>query len=544
MTDNYKTIQIKRNRTILESKEEALVFLNRIPHTPGQPVMVTYRLTDTDTDTMLALGISDGVGPDHYRLMGASGTRVVSGIIGSSVELPDSTSLTNGQTYLYKEPATGLLYWIYLEGTERIDVAVDPGVHYKVFNLLDNTEYWVYGGDLEKINNYYSRDKMDSLLSGILGQVKSSTETLTQEVRESIEEIRQVLGTPSGIAGTFGQTDIVLQGKITENRGRLDALGHRIEVIEEEVFNQGDSRIDQLYDWYESVITKPQYSVRFEKVDNEPLISGTTHYYRATYQWEWADKAGITGLKLNTETIDLPNPQQGTYAWDFEWTIPVLSETPTEEWEASFLGDPTEYRETLIQEAISITRSVTIGYPTEVPWKPAGSGFSAPVKFIGTGLPRDWAGNEMVVRENGTKAFSRTQGVAPDQTVVYDAYLDTSVATKVKASWGGEDQEIDFYPVTYTIGETTKCGYFPDNNFMIPAESFTAGDTLIIKSPIPFGDNYTVTCSVGNTWTDVTGDFEGPQEIEYLGTTYHTLTFRNIGTGTFKFKIQDGNNIS
>ena len=132
-----KTIKIKRTGKIFRTIQEALVYINNIPHKKGQPVMLLYCIDENNVDSILALGIEDGVGPDSYKIISVSGIKVISGIITSEEELPDSSTLVNSETYVYRETITNDLYWIFLDQTHREVAPIDPNIYYRVYSLAD-----------------------------------------------------------------------------------------------------------------------------------------------------------------------------------------------------------------------------------------------------------------------------------------------------------------------------------------------------------------------------------------------------------------------
>ena len=66
MNNNSVTIRISRNKNIADSRSIAIIKLNKLGHKVGQPVMVKYYTDSTKTtiDTVVAIGIKDGIGKD------------------------------------------------------------------------------------------------------------------------------------------------------------------------------------------------------------------------------------------------------------------------------------------------------------------------------------------------------------------------------------------------------------------------------------------------------------------------------------------------
>lgn len=238
-----KTIKIKRSGDVFQSEREAIAFLSRTPHQPGQPVLVRYWASDTKTDAILAVGTQTGFGPGTYTIVSTGGIRVVSGIVTTDNELPDASMLVNGETWLYQEPATYDLYWIYLYEDTREVTPVDPGINYRVFCLSDNSEYWLYGGSLEKANNYYSRDAIDRKIEELLEKFNGSLDDLSRETGRRFTKISEALGTDSSLsytgtipgASSFDDADRILGSRITQASQSLQGLSNRVSDIEKEL---------------------------------------------------------------------------------------------------------------------------------------------------------------------------------------------------------------------------------------------------------------------------------------------------------------------
>lgn len=88
--------------------------------------MATYRTSTDSLDAILALGILEGVGPGHYTVLSVSGLQIISGIFTSASDIPDSSTLINGEVWLWQEAVTNDLYWVYLNVDSREIEPVNP----------------------------------------------------------------------------------------------------------------------------------------------------------------------------------------------------------------------------------------------------------------------------------------------------------------------------------------------------------------------------------------------------------------------------------
>ena len=295
------TIKIKRSGDVFQSEREAISFLSRTPHQPGQPVLARYWSSETEIDAILAIGTQTGFGPGTYTIVSMGGIKVVSGIVTTENELPDSSTLINGETWLYKEPVTYDLYWIYLYGDTREVTPVNPEINYRIFCLSDNSEYCLYGGSLERANDYYNRDTIDRKISEITpgadGQV---VDGLSERITTGFRAVSETLGVlpGSGYTGTisgatnFDDADRILQGQITQTARSLQGLSNRISDLERELTSSdggliSTTRLDTLYDWYDSVTHVSSGTIEFLGPTG-PLTQDSLVTIKVIYRWSSA----------------------------------------------------------------------------------------------------------------------------------------------------------------------------------------------------------------------------------------------------------------
>lgn len=566
-----KTIKIKRTGKIFRTIQEALVYLNNIPHKKGQPVMLLYCIDENNVDSILALGIEDGVGPDSYKIISVSGIKVISGIITSEEELPDSSTLVNSETYVYRETITNDLYWIFLDQTHREVAPIDSNIYYRVYSLADNSEYWVFGGDIERFNNSYSKEYIDSIIYNITNSITSNAED-TINVTNNIKDLLisgaglNSDGTYKGTifgARTLDEADRILNTNIGALRDLVLSYNSRVSELENEFRTSsagltGLTRLDELYNWFEDQKYKPSWSIKFSRADSKPLIAGETVVINVKYSWSYANKAGITGLKLNGTTIKtLTTSEQESesdeYVHTVSWTIPESTSSTSKTWSASFAGvvnTPVTYS----LSSVPINRSAEITWPTEE-WKTMAPStvFVHRVSFSGTGLPSSWEGNEIYVSVDGDKKFQVTESSSSTQNYTYSGNLNPNdVNIQVLAVWNAdinisETFKPSFYSVfRRTLSSVTEtdikentyyASYLKTKSAVIPDTQYNSGDTLVYLSPYNLS-GFSVTGQAGvQSPFNITSDFIGPRQITFNGETYWYIMYPNIGAGNFKFTI-------
>ena len=137
-------IRIARCSIVEGSRLLAVVHLNEsFEHSVGQPVMVRYTKDDGSFDTITAIGIKNGKGPDCYSIISTGGITYVAGIY---EELPDVSSLVHNIPYIAKYNGEWCLVYIDDDGrTRKMRDLVDGE---KFYNLEDGHNYFYNDGTL------------------------------------------------------------------------------------------------------------------------------------------------------------------------------------------------------------------------------------------------------------------------------------------------------------------------------------------------------------------------------------------------------------
>ena len=101
-----------------ESLEEALKVLNTSYVKKGEYIILQYYIDSSKkgTDILVAVGTKDGIGPGSYSLIATESIQMVKFVS----ELPDSSSLKNGELYIWTGSEDSIIYKVYLSGTLRV----------------------------------------------------------------------------------------------------------------------------------------------------------------------------------------------------------------------------------------------------------------------------------------------------------------------------------------------------------------------------------------------------------------------------------------
>ena len=157
-------------RSPLESRVIAVVHLNTIKHEFGKPVMVNYLKPNREVDTIVAIGIKDGTGPDCYSIISEGGKLYVGGVY---EELPDVSSLVHNIPYVAKVNGQWKLVYINDDNAIRLIGDLDPDDI--IFNLEDGHDYYYKNGEVVR------DDSIIDLLDAELNVLKFGGLTLSVE---------------------------------------------------------------------------------------------------------------------------------------------------------------------------------------------------------------------------------------------------------------------------------------------------------------------------------------------------------------------------
>lgn len=110
-------IQLSRGEYIEDSRAIAILRLNEREFLEGEVAIINYyKNADfrTDIGTLVAIGVSEGKGESHYRILSTGDSVLVRNVVD---ELPDVSSLVHNELYIYKDP-DDIWYYVYKNSNE------------------------------------------------------------------------------------------------------------------------------------------------------------------------------------------------------------------------------------------------------------------------------------------------------------------------------------------------------------------------------------------------------------------------------------------
>ena len=217
-------VRFSRCREIMDSRSTAMIHLREKEFTVGEPALVNYfEDTNASVNTIMAVGIKDGKGPDCFRIITLGQYEIVWGV---GRELPDVSSLVHDELYLYQD-SNDVWYYVSAEDGVRMIEPLLPYPH-TFINIANNTIY-VSDSDrrVRSINDVYTKSEIDALLSSISGGEFSSLSTLEQRLNEAYLRINEVVVQNQSLVETIEG----IQGSLSV----IQDFGERVSEIEDRV---------------------------------------------------------------------------------------------------------------------------------------------------------------------------------------------------------------------------------------------------------------------------------------------------------------------
>lgn len=175
MSSETYIIRISRSQYIERDRSIAILRLDQCQHYIGQPVQVRYYSNpeQTETDTVVAIGIDNGVGKDCYKVLSLGGLTLVRDVV---LDPPDVSKLTHGEIYLCPDEE-GIWSYMYEEGGVRQIEHITGGPF--IFSNIEDKYRWFYrDGVLKREDDFNTEADIKSLLAGYEEKFENLTKSL------------------------------------------------------------------------------------------------------------------------------------------------------------------------------------------------------------------------------------------------------------------------------------------------------------------------------------------------------------------------------
>ena len=174
MSNSY-IIRINRSKYIERDRSIAILRLDQCQHYIGQPVQVRYysNQEQTETDSVIAIGIKNGIGKDCYKVLSLGGLVLVRNVV---KDPPDVSELVHGEIYLCPDE-DGIWSYIYEEGGVRQIEHITGGPF--IFSNIEDKYRWFYrDGVLKREDDFNTEADIELLLSGYENRFDDLTKKL------------------------------------------------------------------------------------------------------------------------------------------------------------------------------------------------------------------------------------------------------------------------------------------------------------------------------------------------------------------------------
>ena len=227
--DTITKIRITRCSVTQDSRLLAVVHLNSFRFEKGMPVMVPYKKGNGKIDTMVAIGLADGVGPEYYSIISEGGKLYVAGVY---EELPDVSALVHNVPYIAKVEGQWKLVYISDDNTTRIIGDLDPND--VIYNLEDGHNYYYKDGKVVR------DDSIIALLEDEFELVRTGSLNIEASVRGQDTFKKGTSARPSfNIVVSSGDgIEVTPDCEITVKRGNTPVSGYvagNVLILNEEI---------------------------------------------------------------------------------------------------------------------------------------------------------------------------------------------------------------------------------------------------------------------------------------------------------------------
>jgi len=235
MSNVFTNLRFSRCREVMSSRDAALRHLGAKEFTRGEPVIVNYyedSSVNSSINTIVAVGIRNGIGKDCFRVVTLGQYEIVWGVV---KELPDVSALVHNELYLYQDPR-GM--WYYVSAPDGITRAIEPilPIPHMYLNVENNL---IYTSDesrqVRAITDVYTREEIDEILDTISGGDWSGLAGLEQKINEAYDAIQEVIRQNAEIVdaidGIQDSVDVVnnFSSRVTEIEKKVGSLNVNID---------------------------------------------------------------------------------------------------------------------------------------------------------------------------------------------------------------------------------------------------------------------------------------------------------------------------
>lgn len=130
---------------VMSNKSSALVVLNTLSVKEGEILNIRYTTDSGSIDSLVAVGIKDGVGPDCYTMVSDQSIPLVNSI--TDVR-PDVSDMISGTIYLFHDTLEEKYQLLFLSGSSIIEKDLTEDFY---FTNIEDGKYYYFDSEKQKL---------------------------------------------------------------------------------------------------------------------------------------------------------------------------------------------------------------------------------------------------------------------------------------------------------------------------------------------------------------------------------------------------------
>lgn len=222
---NEELGQIQREVTH-KNKASALVVLNTLTIKEGEILKIKYYTSSGQEDSLVAIGIGNGVGPSYYTLVSDQSIPLITSILDYR---PDVSDMVSGAIYLFNDSASNNYFKYYHLNGDLIEEEITENFY---FTNLEDMKYYYFDSTkgAQKIINVSTNLSDKASFQGIVNVSKERYQELLDS-NQIVDDMVYLVNDGVNVTGLFYnympfEFDVDPGGEI---KNRIDTLEAKVD---------------------------------------------------------------------------------------------------------------------------------------------------------------------------------------------------------------------------------------------------------------------------------------------------------------------------
>ena len=209
-----------------KNKASALVVLNTLTIKEGEVLKIKYETPTGNIDSLIAVGIRDGVGPSCYTLVSDQNIPLITEILDYR---PDVSETISGAIYLYNDPRSNKYFKYFHIGNDIVEEEIKENFY---FTNLGDGKYYYFDATpgRQKIINISSNLSAKASFQGIINTTKEEYEKL-QEEGNILDDYIYLVNDGKNVTGLYYNFM-----PFNLDMGPAGEINKRIDTLEEKIY--------------------------------------------------------------------------------------------------------------------------------------------------------------------------------------------------------------------------------------------------------------------------------------------------------------------